>query len=457
MKKIAIYGGSLNPPRPTHRTIAELMAREFDEVIIVPCGPRPDKPTVNDIDPFHRAVMADMAFANLPKVRVELFDLENGTFTRTHKLDEIFKGRGEVWHVVGTDLVNGGNKGQSFIQREWENGAEVWQNLNFAIVRRHGAKVADHDLPPNRKIFRTSFTGSSSEVRERVFAHKPIEGLVDRKIEDYIQRYGLYRGAVVGSRTKLVLDEIRPIILVDDRNPKAEEFARLSGLKNSDDPNLIVVVGGDGFMLHAIRSHWRKRLPFFGINYGTYGFLLNNPESPSVRELLYGKLNVDINQMPLLYADITGISGTKRGALAFNDVWVRLDSGQSAWVELEIDGIKRISRLEGDGILAATSAGSTAYAKSAGATPILDAGARTITLVGLHVFQPNWKHAQISLDSEVVWRNLNPRKRPVKCFVDGRDLGNVLEVKIRKSRIASVELATPPDRAEKIMSSQFPN
>lgn len=456
MKKIAIYGASLNPPRPTHRWIAELMSREFDEVIVVPCGPRPDKPTVNDIDPFHRAVMVDMVFHDLPKVDVALFDLERNVFTRTHELNEIFKDRGEVWHVVGTDLVKGGKKGRSFIQREWENGAEIWNKLNFAVVRRHGAEIYDHDLPPKSKIFSASFTGSSSEVRERVFARKPVEGMVDRKIEDYIQRYGLYRGSLVGVRTKLALDEVRPMVFADDQNPKAQEFVKSSRLVNSDNPNLIIVVGGDGFMLRVIRNHWRKRLPFFGINYGTYGFLLNNTESPAVQELLSGKLNVGVNQAPLLYADITGISGTKREALAFNDVWVERDLGQTAWIGVEIDGTKRISRLEADGILAATPAGSTAFAKSAGATPDTSADSRDLTLVGLNVIRPHWKMTRVSLDSEVVWRNLDPRKRPLRCFVDGVPLGNVKEVRIRKSRIAAVELATPPDRAEKIMSSQFP-
>ena len=92
-KKIAIYGGSFNPPRPAHRLMVEMMVREFGEVIVVPCGPRPDKLTTNDIDPIHRAAMADMTFGGLPNVRVELFDLENATFTRTHKLNEMFGGR----------------------------------------------------------------------------------------------------------------------------------------------------------------------------------------------------------------------------------------------------------------------------------------------------------------------------------------------------------------------------
>ena len=66
---------------------------------LVPCGPRPDKPTTNDVDPIHRAIMGDLTFRNLDRVRVELFDLEQLTFSKTHELDERFREDGEPWHV----------------------------------------------------------------------------------------------------------------------------------------------------------------------------------------------------------------------------------------------------------------------------------------------------------------------------------------------------------------------
>ncbi len=454
-KKIAIYGGSFNPPRVAHRLIVEMVAREFDEIIVIPCGPRPDKPTVNDIDPVHRATMVDMAFSGLPNVRVELFDLEMGTFTRTHNLDAMFRGGGEIWHIVGADLIKGGNEGRSFIQREWELGEEIWRELNFAVVYRQGIEMADRELPPRSRVFYEAFTGSSSETREKVFRRESVEGLVDRKINDYILRHGLYRGARISGRSQLVLSEVRPKVLFDGRNPKAEEFVRVSGLRDSSHPNLITVIGGDGFMLHAIRNHWRERLPFFGINKGTHGFLMNDPESPAVRELLSGSLSVDLDQMPLLYVEITDAGGMTKRALAFNDVWVERGTGQTAWIELEIDGVRRIPLLVADGILAATPAGSTAYAKAMGALAV-PVHAPVLTLVGSNVARPNWKATQITLDSTVTWRTLDPVKRPLNGFVDGADQGPVIEMKIRRSRIAAAELATPPDRAEKIMSSQFP-
>ena len=78
--QIAIFGGSFNPPGLHHRQIVEVMSREFDSVIVVPCGPRPDKETVNDVDPVHRAALADIAFRGIDRVQVELFDLNRPLF-----------------------------------------------------------------------------------------------------------------------------------------------------------------------------------------------------------------------------------------------------------------------------------------------------------------------------------------------------------------------------------------
>ena len=86
-RTIAIFGGSFNPSGAHHRAIAERLSSHFDEVVVVPCGPRPDKPVTNDVPPIYRAAMADMTFRDIPRVRVALFDLEASTFTRTVDLD----------------------------------------------------------------------------------------------------------------------------------------------------------------------------------------------------------------------------------------------------------------------------------------------------------------------------------------------------------------------------------
>ena len=112
------------------------LRKHFDRVIVVPCGPRPDKPS--DVDPVYRAAMADLAFRGIDGVEVDLFDLEQATFTRTHELNRLYADRGEVWHVVGSDLIAGGRSGGSSIHRNWQHGRELWGELNFAVVSRPG-------------------------------------------------------------------------------------------------------------------------------------------------------------------------------------------------------------------------------------------------------------------------------------------------------------------------------
>ena len=199
-KRIAVFGGSFNPPGLHHRAIAEELSRHFDEVVVVPCGPRPDKPATNEVGTVARAAMVDVTFRNLPGVRVDLFDLEQATFTRTHRLEEIYRDEGEVWHVVGTDLTEPGEDGRSFIQRSWVKGEEIWGSLRFAIFVRPGYDAPESELPPHHKLFPMQMTGASATIRERVFKHEPTTDLVTEEVAAYIERYGLYRGAAVHCR-----------------------------------------------------------------------------------------------------------------------------------------------------------------------------------------------------------------------------------------------------------------
>jgi nicotinic acid mononucleotide adenylyltransferase len=150
-KSIAIFGGSFNPPGLHHAAIAQRLAEMFDEVRVIPCGPRPDKLVTGSVPPVYRAALADIVFGGLPKVIVDLSDFEQETFTRNHELQTRFEHEGEVWHVVGADLLAGGAKGESPIQQSWARGAELWQTANFAVLRRPGYEIDARDLPPHAR------------------------------------------------------------------------------------------------------------------------------------------------------------------------------------------------------------------------------------------------------------------------------------------------------------------
>lgn len=193
-KKIAVFGGSFNPPGLHHWHMVFPLLKVFDEVIIVPCGDRPDKPTTGRIAPAHRAIMSHLAFDGVSdKVRVDDFDLWGGSFTRLTDLQARYESLGEIWHVVGTDLIKGGAHGTSDIQMKWKNGHMLWTMLNFAVFSRGSNAIANDDLPPSSKLFDSGSSGSSSEIRRRIAIGLPINDLVAPKIAEYITMNGLYR------------------------------------------------------------------------------------------------------------------------------------------------------------------------------------------------------------------------------------------------------------------------
>lgn len=452
--QIALYGGSFNPPGIHHRLIAEALSRDFDEVLIVPCGPRPDKPVTNDVEPIFRAAMVDMTFQGMPRVRVDLFDLESPTFTRSHELDRIFSARGDVWHVVGADLIKRGGKSGSFIHREWEQGERLWNEGRFAIITRPGFELDDGDLPPHARLFQIDDDSASSLVRERVFHHQPIEGMVLPRVGRYITSHKLYRGTKPPRSTTITLADPKVMVIADPNNPQAMRLAEKfpSGLE-PEDPDLIVVIGGDGTMLRAIREHWRRRIPFYGINAGHIGFLLNDSARTK-----FDRHTLMVQQLPLLRVETMNAYQEHHESLAFNDAWVERNTGQSAWIQVNVDGHERLPRLVADGALVATAAGSASYARAMGATP-LPFDTPAIMLVGSNVLKPAfWKPVVLPMDAVVEFVNLDPAKRPLRAFLDGRPEDDVISMKVSVSNTAAVELAYDPDLnpAEKLARLQFP-
>lgn len=451
--RIALYGGSFNPPGIHHREIAEALAREFDEVLIVPCGPRPDKPVTNDVEPVFRAAMVDMTFRGMPRVRVDLFDLESPTFTRTYQLESLYSRRGEVWHVVGADLIKRGAGGGSFIHREWDHGRELWENGRFAVITRPGYHLDPADRPPTSVLIEIQNDGASSVVRERVFHHQSIEGMVLPQVERYIAGHKLYRGTKPPRSSALTLPEPRIMVIADPDNKQAVQLAEQFPALEPEEPNLIVVIGGDGTMLRAIREHWRLRIPFFGINAGHIGFLLNNTTLTE-----FARRHLVLQQLPLLRVETVNAYGEHHESLAFNDAWVERDSGQSAWIQVKVDGHERLPKLVGDGVLVATAAGSASYARAMGATP-LPFDTPAIMLVGSNVLRPAfWKPVVLPMDATVEFNNLDPNKRPLRAFLDGNSEEEVVSMRVSVSQTAAVELAFDPDfnPAEKLAQIQFP-
>jgi NAD+ kinase len=457
--KIAIFGGSFNPPGIHHRAVVEALVPHFDKIIVIPCGPRPDKPTMNDVEPWHRAALTDITFRGIPKVEVDLFDLELASFTANDVFESRYGHLGELWHVIGSELSLGGGNGASVIHLHWNCGAELWRDLNFCVMSHDGYEIENADLPPRHQLIRVTAaeSGTSDDIREKIFKRLPYASMVTPDVAAYIERYGLYRGRIPARRTRWQTDEPRLLIVADERNARALEFAKTyRKWEDRENPSGILVLGGDGTMLSAIREHWRKRIPFIGVNQGHLGFLLNEPTT-----LCAGKLAATecvIRLMPMLFIEVETSDGQRLTDLAFNDAWVERSTSQSAWLEVEMNGQVRIPKLVADGALVCTAAGSTAYARSMGVSPLL-ADTPGWILAGSNVMSPaGWKSALLAPEASITLRSLGGEKRPLNAFVGGVPLGSVISFQARQSRIATVELvfAAQRDMAEKIALIQFP-
>jgi nicotinate (nicotinamide) nucleotide adenylyltransferase len=452
-RHIALFGGSFNPPGRHHREIAAALSRHFDEVIVVPCGPRPDKPEVNFVSPVHRAAMVDLNFAGLDKVRVELFDLEACTFTRTCELEKHFAPLGEIWHVVGADLLLGGGNGGSAIHTGWRHGEQLWRESRFAVLERPGYPIQTGDLPPRHRRIPLELAGSSSQIRSNVYHGHNLDNLLTPAVAHYIERHGLYRGVAPSRQSSWVLQRACFKLVVDEGNPLAVTLSAQLQPHAGPDPELIVVVGGDGTMLRAIREHWRMRVPFYGLNAGHLGFLLNQ-RSPL--ECLGQELA--LCEAPLLYVQAETASGERLESLAFNDAWVERATGQTAWIQVKVNGVERLRQLVADGAIVSTPSGSTAYARAMGAIP-LPLNTPALLLAGSNVLRPAfWRPAVLPFDSTVELRTLDPEKRPLKGYIDGVSQGLLHSLSARASNIAAAELVFTPehDPAAKLAQIQFP-
>lgn len=196
-QRVIIYGGSFNPPCKHHAQIAETLIKIFDVVVIVPCGRRLDKDSANILTLNHRKELAQIAFGEIPKVKVDYHDMENGVYTPAYYLQERYEElypNAEIWHEVGTDLVKGGSEENSEIQRDWMHGKVIWKILNWAIIYRPGYEVAKEYMPPNAMFIKIpNIFGSGTMVRDFLAEGKCVNNLITLEIEQYIKKHNFYR------------------------------------------------------------------------------------------------------------------------------------------------------------------------------------------------------------------------------------------------------------------------
>lgn len=197
MKRVVIFGFSANPPANHHLAIIQELLRVFGKVIIIPRGTDQNKLSTAVTTHNQRKDMVNLMFSDLSNIEIDFSDLDGNIFTPTWKIDQKYKTKFpdlEIWHVAGGDLIKGGSKGNSEIQKRWQKGPEIWTNLNWATINNPDCPIDPEDLPPKNIIVKIGkLSGRSTTIRNKVAIGQPINDLVPPEVEEYIIKNGLYR------------------------------------------------------------------------------------------------------------------------------------------------------------------------------------------------------------------------------------------------------------------------
>lgn len=200
------------------------------------------------------------------------------------------------------------------------------------------------------------------------------------------------------------------------------------GTVDEDRAEVIVALGGDGFMLHTLHRTQGLDVPVYGMNRGTVGFLMNEYSETDLLERLDAAEEAVINPLSMQAETVEGV---RHDALAINEVSVSREGPQAAKLKITVDGHLRLEELVCDGALVSTPAGSTAYNYSAHG-PILPIGSDVLALTAVAAFRPRrWRGALVPKTACVRFDAINPAKRPVMAVADSLWVANVAWVEIR--------------------------
>ena len=221
-----------------------------------------------------------------------------------------------------------------------------------------------------------------------------------------------------------------------------------------DEADVIVAMGGDGFMLSTQFRYLHSQKRIYGMNKGTIGFLMNAYKETSLHKRLEAAHSATIHPLQMKATDAKGKVHTSQ---AFNEVALFRQSHQAAKLKVEIDGALRMDALVCDGLMVATPQGSTAYNLSAHG-PILPLKAPLLALTPVSAFRPrNWRGALLPNTSKVKITALEPNKRPVNAVADNTEIKSAVKVEIHEDREAYGVLLFDRDHSwdERILDEQF--
>lgn len=251
---------------------------------------------------------------------------------------------------------------------------------------------------------------------------------------------------------------VRKIALVASPTDEAQQaLERLSGLCEcvpAEDADVIVALGGDGFMLRTVKQFMNSGKPIYGMNRGSVGFLMNEYQEDGLQERL---AEAEISAIHPLKMEAVDIQGQVYRAQAINEVSLLRQTFQAAKLRILIDGKERLDELICDGVLVASPAGSTAYNLSAHG-PIIPINASLLALTPISAFRPRrWRGALLPDHAHVQIDVLDAKHRPVSAAADQNEFRDVVSVSIREDQDSQGLLMFDADHSwdERILTEQF--
>ena len=240
---------------------------------------------------------------------------------------------------------------------------------------------------------------------------------------------------------------MKKLHFVFDKNKKTQKLKKilLKTLKNypPSKSSTIVVAGGDGFMLNTLKKYFKLKKPFYGINCGTFGFLMNKYFTSDLEKKIDKATSVSISPLELT---ATSKNNKRKKIIAINEVSLFRQSKQAASLKLKTGKKTIIKKLIGDGVLISTPAGSTAYNLSIHG-PILSLNSKKIAITPISPFRPRrWKGRVVSDKIKVNVLNLNPFKRPVASVADNVEIRNIRKLNIRMNKKIKLNILFGKDR-----------
>ena len=220
--------------------------------------------------------------------------------------------------------------------------------------------------------------------------------------------------------------------IISDKNKKTSKIKNLLLKKikfyQFKRENLIIVIGGDGFMLQTLKKNKNTKKYFYGINSGNYGFLMNKFSSKDILKNLVKANVVTISPLEMIVKNKN--NQTKR-SIAINEVSVLRQSRQAASLSIKQGSKQIIKKLVSDGVLVSTPAGSTAYNLSVHG-PILSLNSKKLSVSPISAFRPRrWRGKIVNNKSKIIIKNLNPLKRPISAVADNLEVRNAKSITVK--------------------------